>query len=440
MKEEILTKEGRSSEQSVFESADYKRSRRAYTAQCAIEYYVSILVADAFLAKLLTHIGVSDALNGIISSFISLAFMFQLFSIGLVKRMKSVKRTVIFCDVLANFGFMSIFLVSFLPVSDKLKTVLVMAGILLGYFCLHLVYSVCYKWANSFVDAKKRGEYSATKEMISLFSGIAFTLAVGFVIDKLEAAGNMNGVFLLIAMLILVLNVLDFIFLMMIKDVKDRDEGEKYSLREIAGKTFKNKSFRSVVYLTVLWDAGRYFTIGFMGVYKTKELMLSVGIVQIINMVGNLARVVVSRPFGRYSDKTSFAKGFTLALSVAAAGFFINIFTTPESVWCVVVFTILYAISQAGTNQNSYNIVYSYVDAKYISQAMALKNCIGGLFGFGASVIAGKILTAVSESGNTLFGIHVYGQQVLSAISFVFVAAAAIYVKLVIEKLKVEKK
>lgn len=440
MKEEILTKKGGASESDIFMSADYKRSRRAYTAQCAVEYYVSILVADAFLAKLLTYIGVSDALNGIISSFISLAFMFQLFSIGLVKRMKSVKRTVIICDVLANFGFMGVFLVSLLPASDNVKTVLVMAGILLGYFCMHLVYSVCYNWANSFVDAKKRGEYSATKEMLSLFSGIVFTLVTGFAIDKLEADGNMRGVFLLIATLILVLNVLDFVFLMMIKDAPKRDESLRYSLREIVEKTFKNKSFRSIVYLTVLWDVGRYFTIGFMGVYKTKELMLSVGTVQVINMVGNLARVVVSRPFGRYSDKTSFAKGFTLALSIAAAGFFVNIFTTPDSVWCVAVFTLLYSVAQAGTNQNSYNIVYSYVDSEYISQAMALKNCIGGIFGFAASVAAGKILTAISNNGNTLFGIHIYGQQALSLISFAFVLAAAIYIKLVIEKLKAEKK
>ena len=35
----------------IFDSKAYKRSRKAYMAQCTIEYFVSILVADAFLAK-----------------------------------------------------------------------------------------------------------------------------------------------------------------------------------------------------------------------------------------------------------------------------------------------------------------------------------------------------------------------------------------------------
>ena len=39
-------------------------------AQCTFEYFVSLLVADAFLAKLLTEIGMNDFLVGIISSFI----------------------------------------------------------------------------------------------------------------------------------------------------------------------------------------------------------------------------------------------------------------------------------------------------------------------------------------------------------------------------------
>lgn len=36
----------------VFNSAEYKRSRKAYAAQSTFEYFVSMLVADAFLARL----------------------------------------------------------------------------------------------------------------------------------------------------------------------------------------------------------------------------------------------------------------------------------------------------------------------------------------------------------------------------------------------------
>ena len=101
----------------LYLSKEYVQSRRAYMAQCTIEYFISILVADAFLAKLLTHIGISDSLTGIISSFISFAFLFQLLSIWLVKKIKSTKKTVLVFDTLSQLFFMSIYIIPFLPVS-----------------------------------------------------------------------------------------------------------------------------------------------------------------------------------------------------------------------------------------------------------------------------------------------------------------------------------
>lgn len=53
-----------------FNSFNYKRSREAYMAQCTVEYMISLHVTGVFLAKLLTSIGISDAISGIASSFI----------------------------------------------------------------------------------------------------------------------------------------------------------------------------------------------------------------------------------------------------------------------------------------------------------------------------------------------------------------------------------
>ena len=79
-------------------------------------------------------------------------------------------------------------------------------------------------------------------------------------------------------------------------------------------------------------------------------------------------------------------------------------------------------------------MVYNYVDSKYIVYAMAIKNCIGGLFGFGASILGGQILDMVQANNNTVFGIHIYGQQLLSAISLVITLLCVIYIHKVIEK------
>ena len=75
-----------------FNTTQYKRSRGAYMAQCTVEYFITLLVTDAFLTKLLTHIGISDYLVGIISSFISMAFVIQLAAIFLVRINVSTKK------------------------------------------------------------------------------------------------------------------------------------------------------------------------------------------------------------------------------------------------------------------------------------------------------------------------------------------------------------
>lgn len=423
----------------IFETREYKRSRAAYMVQCTVEYFVSCIVADAFLAKLLTYLGFSDALTGIISSFVTLAFLFQLLSVFLVKVMKNTKRTVIFFDSLSQIFFMSIYIVPFLGVSREIKTLLVVVAILAAYILKYLVIGVYFKWANSFVEPTKRATYSAKKEMISLITGIVFTLSIGYTMDKFEAAGNVEGSFIFLSAVLLILNISNFISLVLIARDKTDEEAkeETTSIRMVAKYTFQNKNFVNVIILGVIWDVGRYASVGFLGTFKTNDLLMTMGTVQVINMISNIARFFLSIPFGRFSDKTSFATGIKVALIVVAIGFGFNMFTTPKSWWCIVVYTLCYNVGLAGLNQNMFNISYNYVPKEYFVQAMAIKNSIGGILGFVASLLAGRFMEYMQSGDNMIFGMHLYGQQILSGVSLVMMIGGAIFVHKVIEKQKV---
>lgn len=421
--------------------------------QAAFEYFIAILVSDAYLAKLLTHIGLNDALIGIIASFISAAFLFQLTAVFCVQRIKNVKRTVIFFNILGCVLFSCLYLIPFLPGSVAVKSVLVIVCLLLAYFGNYFVASMLFKWANSFVDPHKRGDYSATKEMISLLSGMVFTLAVGMVIDRFEALDRLTAGFLFIACAGLILSVCCFVcFLMIEKDVQRNDRtapaedaartepaAPRHTMRDVIANTFGNRSFVNVVILMSLWNIAQYLTVGFLGTFKTTDLLLSVGAVQVINIVANLVRFCISKPFGRYSDKTSYARGMQLAMMISALGFFSNVFTTKQTWWFIVVYTILHNASFAGTNQNSYNILYSYVDEAYFVEAMAIKNSIAGVLGFGASLVGAKLLSVIQNHGNTLFGIPVYGQQLLSLISCLMILVCIVFLRRVIDRQAVMK-
>ena len=166
-------------------------------------------------------------------------------------------------------------------------------------------------------------------------------------------------------------------------------------------------------------------------------MLYSMSVVQIVNVVAQLGRAVFSKPFGRYTEKRTFAKGVELGMIIVAVAMLINIFTTPATAFFIIIYTLLYNIAMAGVSGNITNITYSYVDSTYFAEASAIKNSIGGLFGFGASLLGGKILATVQANGNTVFGIPMYGQQLLSAISFVMLIITILFTHFVVSRQKV---
>ena len=78
-------------EHGIYDSAEYKKSRYAYMMECTFEYFVALLVGDAYLASLLTSIGMPDSMVGIVSSVASLLFCFQLLTMVFVQHVKNVK-------------------------------------------------------------------------------------------------------------------------------------------------------------------------------------------------------------------------------------------------------------------------------------------------------------------------------------------------------------
>ena len=420
----------------IFQTPAYKRSRMAYILECTFEYFIALMVADAFLATLLTELGLNDAMIGVISSLISFAFLFQLFSIFVVPHIRNVKLVAIPIHCISQLFFLVLYLLPFFHIPQQFRVVIVVGCLMIAYFGNYLVTSVIFNWGNSYVDPNGRASFAATKEIVSLLSGIVFSFSMGWAIDRFIEAGNIEGGFLFIAIMMLVITAGDFICLLFMKNQKtEKKPTEKTEpFLQVVRTLFSNRSFLCAIAVHVIWSVSVYMTAGFMGTYKTKDLLLSVGMVQMINIVGCLFRAFFSKPIARYADKRSYAKGIELGMMIAACGYLINIFTTPSLWWLVILYTVIYNVSCAGANQNLINLTYSYVDRKYFVQASAIKFSISGLCGFGASMLGSRILDAVQKNGNVLFGITVYGQQLLSAISLAVVLFGVVFVKLVMEK------
>ena len=162
--------------------------------------------------------------------------------------------------------------------------------------------------------------------------------------------------------------------------------------------------------------------------------------IQIFNVAACMGRFVISRPLGKYSDRKSFSDGYFIGNILTLAAFITGIFITPKTRWIMLVFTMLYQMSFAGTNQNTFNMMYGYVDDEYILSAMAVNNSVRGIFGFIASFAGSFILSGIQQSGNSVFGVSVHAQQVLCFISALLTAAALIFNKKVVSSHKENRK
>lgn len=419
----------------VYERPEYRRSRGAYRLFCMLEYFIALLVSDVYLFKLLTYVGLSDGSIGIVSSLITVACLFQLSSIGLVRHIRNVKKWAVTFCLASQTVFVLLYLLPFLPLSLPSKTAFAFGGILLGYFFNYAIASILFQWANSYVDPYRRAVFSADKERMSLLGGMLFTLVLGVVVDRFELADRLPGAFALIIAAGLLINAVSLAALLCIDgrwNLGAQPEG--IPLLHMARALLRNRGFIRVVVLSALWSCAQYVTLGFLGSYKSRELMLSVGTVQLINILGNACRFLLSRTLGRYADRTSYAQCIEVALYIAAAAFLCVVLTAPSSRWFIVAFTLLIAVSQAGVAQNLLNIVYDYVPAAYFVQASSIRSCVGGLCGFGAALMGGWLLGFVQRRGGRLLGVPLYGQQALAFLSFVLSVAAALYVRFTLRR------
>ena len=88
----------------------YKKDRVLYIIEAALEYFISLLITDAFLATLLTKNGITDSVAGIITQLASLSFSAQLCAV-FVRKDTGKKRFVTFMHLTNQMLFVLLYLV-----------------------------------------------------------------------------------------------------------------------------------------------------------------------------------------------------------------------------------------------------------------------------------------------------------------------------------------
>lgn len=409
------------------------RSRRAFIADSALEYFLSILVGGSFLATFTKHFGISDSIAGIIASTTTFTATFQLLSSSI--RIKSSKLMVIIFGLVRSLILVGMYILPALGKNINNKAAIFVFAIVLSSVINDLSQPRKNRWMISLVNEKERGRFTANNSIFSLVTGMVFTYAMSAVNDHFKAIGRSEIAFVINGTVILTIAILQIICMLSSTDLKSDRRTEKSAFFKNIKTLLCDKNFMLITAMFTLTTVGTAISTSFFGTYYIGELGLSLRFISVSSIAATFARILASRFLGKYADRNSFARAVRIGSGFGVAAFAFGAIMVPANGAVMrTLFIVFEAVASASFVCSKVNMVYASVPEELRVDALAFSSCTGGILSFLSTLAISPLVEFIQRRGNMLFGIGIYAQQVTSIISIVFMAASLIIASYIIKK------
>lgn len=408
---------------------DYLRSRNFSILEGCTARTVFNFTSGAFLAGFASFLGAGDSFNGIIGAIPVLAGVIQLFSPLVFEKMEKRKLPV----TLLNFLHRLILgLMVFIPfiAAGRNSRLLLLAGM---YFTAYLAASFSNPavggWLIDLTPENIRGRYFSVRESYVLAVGTIFTLIMGVIMDAFKDGGNQYGGFIVMFSLVLLLAVGNGVFWSNIKEPPVKRNKMTLGIRQIVTIPLKNKGFRRIVLLFILYNVGLQIGGPFFSVYMVTGLKLNYTYIMIMSMIGTLTNVFLVRVWGRMADKKSWV--FVIKYSILLLGithftwFFVN---SSTALFLVPLLHITGGAAWAGIGISTFNIQFTFSPEEGRTVYIGFNAALGGLMGFFGTLAGSFLLVVFSRMNMSLSGFSIGGMQIILSTSGVLLALCACYI------------
>lgn len=408
------------------EHDEFKFSRILYYIESLFEYFISILVSGAYLAKLTTTIGISDEITAILSSLTALSGIFQIFSIYLSHK-TPVKGFLIPMLAIPQLLFAGVYMIPLLNINLSVASVFFVA-----MFVAHAISSVASpikaNWFISLVEPAKRGQFSATNAIISSVGSMAFIYVASSLIDNFEAAGNMNGAYLTFSITILVIAALRVLALILAKEKQTAPSVQAKTPFASVGEILRNKGYMRVVALFTLFGIASAATTPFLGTYQISELGFTMTFISVVDIIMSILTILATYLFGKYSTHVSYASLVRISHIFFVFAFGFIMFSTPAvGVFTFVGYRIMLLVGNAMRTASTSALFFEVTSPENRVTALAINTIITGITSFLTTLVLTPFVTYIQKSGNQIFGIQVYAQQILAFLSVVIFVIVIFY-------------
>lgn len=417
---------------------DYEKSRRMFICEGCTSVGLFSITSGAFLAGFAKYLGATDEFNGIIGAIPVMAGIVQIFSSLVFEKLEHRKFLIsllclLYRTLLGTMIFIPIF------IQNTSARLFALAGVYaLAYSMAAFITPASSSWIVDLTPENMRGRYFATKDAYSLAFVTILTLVMGRVLDMYRKVNNEYGGFIVLGVVVLVLAILNFSFISSVKEPVSNRKRSNIKLIDVLTLALRNKGFRKVIILSVLWNVALQIGGPFFAVYQVTGLNLSYSFIMIMGVIGSIIRVISARTWGSLGDKKSWF--FTSKASIAILGIthilwaFVDI---KIAIFLVPLLSVLSGIAWSGINLSLFSVQFVYAPEEGRTAYLGTSAALGGVAGFISTFIGSRIVNMLKELQFSFFGILIGNMQIVFALSGILLLFTALYVRNFMERGKV---
>lgn len=414
---------------------DYEISRRIFIREGCTAVGLFSITSGAFLAGFAKYLGATDEFNGLIGAIPTVAGIVQIFSSLLFEKLEHRKFLIsLLCFLYRTLLGLMIFIPIFIQ-SAAARLFALAAVYAIAYSIAAFITPAASSWIVDLTPEDKRGNYFATKDAYALAFVTILTLVMGRVMDTYRKVNSEYDGFVILGIVVLVLALLNFYFISQVKEPILNRKRTNIKLKDVLLLALKNRGFRKVIILSILWNVALQVGGPFFAVYQVTGLNLSYSYIMIMGVISSIVRVIIARTWGNLGDRKSWF--FTTKISIAILGMVHILWSLVDiksAFYLVPILSIFGGIAWSGINLSLFSIQFVYAPEEGRTAYIGTSAALGGVAGFLSTFIGSRIVSILKPLRFNLFGILIGNMQVVFALSGILLLVTALYVRNYMER------
>lgn len=372
-------------------------SRRRFVLEGCLANAIFTLTSGAFLVGYASYLGANEQFNGIIVALPLLANIIQMFSPLVLEKLPRRRPLIV---ALCLFYRTLLCLMMFIPfVTDSKPARLLILGSMyfLAYCASGFLTPASASWIISLVPEKLRGRYFGLRDMCILASAAVVSLVMGRILDLFKLHNQDYLGFVVVFSVALIITLFNVLTLKRIKEPEVKPYDQTLDIKRLISIPLRDKQFRKVVLLNILWNLSVQFSLPFFSVYMVNGLKLSYTYIMVIGIILSCVQSYSARIWGRISEKRSWE--FTVVASMTVLGI-VHVtwsFINHSTYFLIIPFVqVLAGIGWAGVNLSLFNIQFKYAPQEGRTVFVGFNAALAGAAGFFSALMGSVVVGALS--------------------------------------------